>query len=51
MGSGNEIDRGIIRFENSGLPVELRMPKPEINMAKMASSETCPLSLMEKDKV
>ena len=40
-----------LKSENSGLPVELRMPKPEINMAKMASSETCPLSLMEKDKV
>ena len=43
--SGNEID---LKSENSGLPVELRMPKPEINMA---SSETCPRSLMEKDKV
>ena len=40
-----------LKSENSGLPVELRMPKPEINMAKMASSETCPPSLMEKDKV
>ena len=37
-----------LKSENSGLPVELRMPKPEINMA---SSETCPRSLMEKDKV
>ena len=47
MGSGNEIVSDL-KSENSGLPVELRMPKPEINMA---SSETCPRSLMEKDKV
>ena len=42
------VERSDLKSENSGLPVELRMPKPEINMA---SSETCPRSLMEKDKV
>ena len=41
-------ERSDLKSENSGLPVELRMPKPEINMA---SSDTCPRSLMEKDKV